>query len=98
MPEYRSLMHNGWAENLDAYFAALQSSGGVPPAWRFRLEGYLQGLLSVAAIREHELRDGIAQRIESFNARGNVVLQPEREAWRLPYRAPLAPVHPSASN
>ncbi|NNC55010.1 MAG: hypothetical protein HKO07_04720 [Pseudomonadales bacterium] len=81
------------AAQLDNYFTELSRCGGVAPAARYRLEGYLQCLLETKQIAAAELSSEIKARIDTFNRGGQVALPTPAKAWQLPYAAPIAPVN-----
>ncbi|MBT8140700.1 MAG: hypothetical protein KJP25_13105 [Gammaproteobacteria bacterium] len=91
MPDAKA--HHLPLDQLDSYFAELQRCGGVAPAKRYRLEGFLQCLLQTRQVSEVALRSDIAARIKAFNRKGQVVLATPDNPWQLPYTAPLAPVN-----
>ena len=79
-------------QRLQLYFDDLGSNGGVAPARRFRLEGYLHAQLDAGYWLEADLREVIQALIKTFNTTHGEQLKARSEAWQLPHVAPIAPV------
>ena len=92
MSQSRNKKHLTRRQRLALYFDDLGSNGGVAPAHRFRLEGYLQAQLDGGYWLEADLREVIQTLINTFNTNHSQQLKAQPEAWRLPHVAPIAPV------
>ena len=77
---------------LANYFSTLLRCGEVSPAARYRLEGFLQAALAYGVLSDADLHKVMQAHISTFNATSGRPVQPQAEAWGLPYQAPVAPV------